>query len=362
MSGTIITFTDTQRNAAEALGDGYAAGLGNRGLGPAGDAVPDAIRGALISPAGRGTAFVAPREAIARATLRIAVPGGTITSDQLHAVANLARRLGEGEAGVTPMADLALRGVLPRDVAYVLEALAAAGLAARQRVADGGTSAVPLRRASVRHGHVGLFPQPKRRRVDIGVAVPVGRLTAHQMDGLAIIAATHGRGALCLTMRQNLILPDLPTDRLAAAIGRIRAMGLDFRPGAAAAGMVAFAPAAGGRAASDIRVHALALCRHLDRAVALDRTVGIALGGGGEIALRENVAADGSVEGYDVALGADPCAARTILSAVPVVDLPGALSRLLNAYLQRRGAGEGFTAFTRRHDDSALRAILVGAA
>ena len=53
---------------------------------------------------------------------------------------------------------------------------------------------------------------------------------------------------------------------------------------------------------------------------------------------------------------------RDIAKGLPADEVPAALARLLNAYAAARKAGEGFVAFTRRHDEAALRAMLTGAA
>ena len=48
----------------------------------------------------------------------------------------------------------------------------------------------------------------------IGVVTPVGRLTVAQLDGLAAIARRFGSGTLRLTVWQNLLISDVPEDRL----------------------------------------------------------------------------------------------------------------------------------------------------
>ena len=309
MSGNVITFIELQRNPAAAYWDGYAAGLRGRGLNPAGGAAPGAVSGASDSPPAPGTELGVPRELAARETLRVVVPGGAVTSAQLHAVAHLARCRGHGEGDVTASGGIDLPGFAPRDRARTIAALSEAGLAAG--VADGPALSAGAR---PRRGHVGVARQTGQGRADVGVAVPVGRLTAHQMDGLALVAALHGSGELRLTARQNVVLLGIPRDRLAAVEGRVRAMGLDLRPTSAAAGLSARVTASGSAAAA-IRAHGLTICHHLDRAIALDMPVAIEMSddssGGArranvDILLRPVLGDSGAAAGYDVALAAGP--------------------------------------------------------
>ncbi len=358
MSGKVISMGEPQPDAVEAYRQGWAAGLTGRGPGLAGSAAPDAETGASDSPAAPGTGSGVPCRNGRHTTLRLAPPGGELTAARLHAAAAVARRWGDGEAEVTPDGGLALGGIATHALDAARSALAAAGLeVADARIARGG----------VRRGHVGIVPQRTRGRHDVGVALPAGLLTAHQMDGLAIVAALHGTGRVFLTQRQNAVVPDVAGLALGAVERRVRAMGLDLRPGVAAAGLTVRTDGLGEGAARALRAEARALCRHLDRCVVIDRAVAIVIGtvpgiGTADIALRGATGADGVVVRYDVLLAGPGGTARAILAALPAADLPGALGRLLHGWLRCRGPGEPFQAFARRLPDTTLGAMLVGAA
>src|SRR5262249_15491832 len=60
-----------------------------------------------------------------------------------------------------------------------------------------------------KHGHIGVHRQRQEGLSYIGVTLPVGRLEAAQMRGLAEIAERHGSGTIRLTVWQNLILSDI---------------------------------------------------------------------------------------------------------------------------------------------------------
>ena len=68
-----------------------------------------------------------------------------------------------------------------------------------------------------------------------------------------------------------------------------------------------------------------------------------------------------SVEGYHVfvggGFGAQQAVGRQVFTGVAFGDLKGTLEKMLRAYLRHRTGGEGFQAFTARHDLNALQAL-----
>lgn len=64
--------------------------------------------------------------------------------------------------------------------------------------------------------HIGIYPQKQDGLHYVGLHIPVGRLQAQQMFDLAHLAEIYGTGELRLTVEQNVILPHVPTARLAA--------------------------------------------------------------------------------------------------------------------------------------------------
>jgi ferredoxin-nitrite reductase len=234
-------------------------------------------------------------------------------------------------------------------------------------------------RVPIRHGHVGAFSQKQPGLTYVGVAILVGRMTVAQMDRLADLADDCGTGELRLTVWQNVIVPNIPDGALAAVERRVKAMGFDIRAASASAGLVACTGNTGCKfAMSDTKGHAFAIRRALDKSVSIDTPINIHLTGCpnscaqhyiGDIGLLGvQVPTEGgaSIEGYNIILGGasgrDRVLGRDIAKGLPADEVPAALARLLNAYAAARKAGEGFVAFTRRHDEAALRAMLTGAA
>ncbi len=215
------------------------------------------------------------------------------------------------------------------------------------------------------HGHFGIHPQTDGKFY-VGVVVPVGRLTLEQAEALAVIADRFGRGELRLTVWQNLIIPGVSAEDLAAVKDAIADCGLSHTASAVSGGLVACTGNRGCKyAAADTKGHARALASWLEQRVPLDVPVNIHLTGCphscaqhyigdiGMMGVKVKNAAGESVEGYNIVLGGGvddrQAIAREIWKGVAFDDIPPLLENLLQAYLARRAAGESFTTFTNRH-------------
>ncbi len=62
--------------------------------------------------------------------------------------------------------------------------------------------------------HIGILRQKQSGLNYVGLAVPVGRMTSEQMFQLARLAENYGSGQLRLTVGQNLIIPNVPDNRI----------------------------------------------------------------------------------------------------------------------------------------------------
>lgn len=226
-----------------------------------------------------------------------------------------------------------------------------------------------------RTAHLGVHRQRQEGLHYLGLVLAQGRLSADQMRGIAAIARRHGSGDLRLTPWQNLLIADLPAERLEAAQAELLALGLDFRASAVRAGLVACTGNAGCKfAASDTKRHAAAIADWLDARLELDTPLNIHLTGChhscaqhyiGDIGLLGCKVAQGEdaeVEGYHVYLGgghgAERAIARELRREVPADELPVYLERLLHVYLEHRAPGESFAEFAKRHDAAALNHLL----
>jgi ferredoxin-nitrite reductase len=241
--------------------------------------------------------------------------------------------------------------------------------------------ALEPRPAFDRAAHIGVHAQKQPDRNWIGVVLPVGKMSAEQMRGLAAVARELGDGDIRLTVWQNLIISGVPTDKVAAAQARIDALGLSTSANSIRAGLVACTGNAGCKfAASDTKGHAEAIARWCEERVALDGPVNIHLTGChhscaqhyigdiGLIACKVATSEDGdTVEGYHIHVGGgfgpDAAVAPEIYHDVKAEDAPRTVERMLKAYIAHRASPqESFLAFARRHDVDALRSLIEGEA
>jgi ferredoxin-nitrite reductase len=94
-------------------------------------------------------------------------------------------------------------------------------------------------RASAEESFVGWFAQKQKGVLALGVCVPVGRLTADELEGLSVVARQFGTGVLRTTYDQNLIIPGIAASERAEAGYAVARHGLSFEPDPATRSMVA---------------------------------------------------------------------------------------------------------------------------
>jgi ferredoxin-nitrite reductase len=192
------------------------------------------------------------------------------------------------------------------------------------------------------------------------------------MKGLAETARRHGSGTVRLTVWQNLLLSDIPADRIPAVKQEIEALGLHWSAGNVRAGLVACTGNTGCKfSASDTKGHALAIAGHLERRVTMDQPLNIHLTGCphscaqhyiGDIGLLGAAVEIGqeTVEGYHVHAGGGHGAhaklALELYRDIPFAQVPELIERMLRGYLRHRASPqESFAAFAGRHDVETLR-------
>src|SRR3712207_5980630 len=107
-----------------------------------------------------------------------------------------------------------------------------AQMGAKLRRAEEVIAAAP----PLKHGHIGVHDQKQRGLQYIGVVLPVARITAERMRGLAEVADRFGSGTIRLTVWQNLLISDIPRERMPAAQEAIAAVGLGWEADRKSAG------------------------------------------------------------------------------------------------------------------------------
>ena len=242
------------------------------------------------------------------------------------------------------------------------------------RVASARISPRPL---FDKQAHIGVHPQKQPGLNWIGIVVPVGRLTAEQMRGLAQVSNQFGDADIRLTVWQNLLLSGVADAQVAAATAAIEALGLAISAHAIRAGLVACTGSKGCKfAAADTKAHALEIASHVEARLAFTQPVNVHLTGChhscaqhyigdiGLIGARVSINGEGdTVEGYDLVVGggfADNARiGRSLLEKVKAEECPALVERILGAWLAHRtDASETFASFANRHDVAALKTMM----
>ena len=225
-----------------------------------------------------------------------------------------------------------------------------------------------------KHGHVGVHAQKQPGLSYVGIVVPVARMPAETMRGLAAIAERFGSGTLRLTVWQNLLISDIPDDRLDEALAAIAALGLDWRASALRGGLVACTGNTGCKfSASDTKRHAAELVDWLEPRITVDQPVNIHLTGCHNSCAQHHIADIGllatkveqgeeMVEGYDLLVGggagARQAIGRLVRPAVPFAQLPPMVLSLLAAWMECRDGSEDFQSWSARQTDEDLEKLL----
>jgi ferredoxin-nitrite reductase len=232
-----------------------------------------------------------------------------------------------------------------------------------------------------RTAHIGIHAQKQPGLNWMGVVLPVGKLTAEQMCGVARVSQEFGDGDIRLTVWQNLLISGVTDEKLAAADAEIVSLGLSTKATPIRAGLVACTGNIGCKfAASDTKRHADEIARWCEERVAIDTPLNIHLtgchhscaqhyiGDVGLLACKVQTSDEGdTVEGYHVLVGGghgpDAALAREIFRDVKAEDVPATVERMLKAYLAHRAAPEEtFLAFSRRYEVDALKELFAAGA
>jgi ferredoxin-nitrite reductase len=236
--------------------------------------------------------------------------------------------------------------------------------------------AIAPRPAFDRFAHIGAHRQKQDGYFWLGIVLPVGKLTADQMRGIAKVACEYGDGDIRLTVWQNLLISGVPQARLAEAEAAIAALALSTTATSIRAGLVACTGNVGCRLAmSDTKRHAEAIAQWCESRVALDSPLNIHLTGCpnscaqhyiGDIGLlgtkTQGSDDEDPAEAYHIHVGGgfgpDAQCGREIYRDVKADDTPATIERMLKAYLvHRAGPQESFAEFTRRHALDALKGL-----
>lgn len=220
------------------------------------------------------------------------------------------------------------------------------------------------------HSHVGIYPQKQEGLVYVGASVPVGQMTAKQMERIADLADSYGSGEVRLTVWQNFIIPNVKAAYAATLAKSLKKLGFPCVQSNLKSGFVACTGSKYCKfAATDTKGHAIAMMEHLDKRVKLDKPVNIHFTGCahscaqhfmGDIGLLGTKVKSESGEGYHITVGGgfgeNRKIGRQVFSGVSVETLGETLEGMLKGYLKgRSGPEESFHSFCNRHSVNELQ-------
>lgn len=218
--------------------------------------------------------------------------------------------------------------------------------------------------------HLGIHEQKQKGLYYIGVGIPVGELSADQFEGLASIARHYGSGCLRLTVWQNLLISDIPSEKVAQVKEAIEAFGFSTDANPILAGMVACTGAEGckfGNAPTKSTAHQL--MKYLQSHFTFDTPINIHITGCPHSCAQHAIADLGllgaSVEtngvvgyGFHVSVagswGTRGKMGVTVRRFVPLEQLHDVVSQIFNVYFHTRKSAESFSDFCMRQSNEEL--------
>ncbi len=242
----------------------------------------------------------------------------------------------------------------------------------------------PLPEDSAAHrdrDHVGVHPQRQLGRSYAGFSIPSGRIAPDTLRRIADWADSYGSGTLRTTAAQNIVVLDVPDERLPALTRAAAAAGVPTRASFFQRGVVACTGSEFCKLALvETKQFSLRLIPDLERRLpAFEQYVRINVTGCpnacgqhwiadiGLQGVRMEVDVVGGareeVDGFDLliggGLGAGAAFAHRVGLRLPATQVASALESLLRVYLATRDEGEGFRPWTRRVGDAVVRDALV---
>ena len=214
--------------------------------------------------------------------------------------------------------------------------------------------------------HLGIHAQKQSGLAYIGIVVPLGRLTSHQLQKLGHLAKHHGGGALRLTPWQNILITDIAEAKIAPITREIFNLGLHISVNHPYAAIAACSGSKGCKSAlTDTQTDAKAIAMHLENCIKLDHPINIHFSGC-EKSCAQHHSSDIALvsknsQAYQVYIGAgDVSFGRELYPEYSTQDLPALIERLLNIYQnQRQNSEQNFSEFVNRCDLQELQKLLV---
>ncbi len=223
--------------------------------------------------------------------------------------------------------------------------------------------------------HLGVNAQKQDGLNWIGLCILTGRVDDKQLMRLAAIADEFGSGELRTTNVQNILIPNIPDEKLEAAKIALADSGFEWdvpaiRRGAIACTGIEFC----NLALTETKARMKEIIAYLEGVIDIDYPIRINMNGCpnscaqhhvGDIGLQGCIAklADGTkVDAYDIHLGGqlgkDAHFTHAIHRKVPAYNIQFAIENLIKAYNATHQHGERFGKWVHRHSDEELDSFL----
>ena len=226
--------------------------------------------------------------------------------------------------------------------------------------------------------HVGVRPQKQAGLSSVGATVLRGRLDAEKVKALADLADTYGDGHLRTTIMQNIVIVNVPNEKVQDLVAELGKLELQVEPSVFYRGAIACTGTEFCKLAiSETKGFAKWLVEEMEeRLPGFDQQIKLHVTGCtnscgqhwiADIGLEgKKIKKDGSlVDAYYFcvggAVGEHARAGRPIGYRAAADDVPQAIERLLQGYLGQRFEGENLRGYFNRKTDEDLRNLIAGA-
>ncbi len=209
--------------------------------------------------------------------------------------------------------------------------------------------------------HLGIHSQKQSGLAYIGVVVPLGRLIAAQLQGLAELAQQYGGGALRLTPWQNILLTDIAEADLAKVSELISNLGLSISPTHPYAAIAACSGSTGCKSAhTDTQADAKAIASHLEKCIELESPLNLHFSGCDKSCVQHHpsdIALVGQDSGtYKIYIGdGEIDFGRELYAEYVTEELPQLMERLIKIYQSQCQSAQSFREFVNQSDLSRLK-------
>jgi sulfite reductase (ferredoxin) len=231
--------------------------------------------------------------------------------------------------------------------------------------------------ADIYRDHIGITSQRQPGLSSVGASVLNGRLSGEQLIKLADLADKYGNGQLRATIGQNILIVNVPDRETAGLVVELNTLGLNvdvspFWRGAIACTGTEFCKLA---IAETKAFNKWVVSELEERLPGFDQQIRLHVTGCTN-SCGQHWIADIGLEGKKIkkdgqmvdafffcvggSVGKYARPARQLGYRAAATDVPAAIERLLNSYLETRTPGEDLRSYFDRTDDAVLRAQLAG--